>query len=87
MGAWEPTFRYDYLNFSKNVFTDKLADPTLWANSLWMTDVGLNWHATQYVKVMFDWELAMFGQPVMYRPGPGLQSTSDLFWMRMLFYF
>ena len=52
-----------------------------------MVDVGVNWYINHYVKVMFDWEHAMFGQPVMYRPGPGLQSTSDLFWMRMLFYF
>ncbi len=94
MGAWEPTFRYDYLNISKNVFTDKLADPTLWANSLWMTDVGLNWHATQYVKVMFDWNHAEFNQPVTYQSGTSLkpadqgkQRSSDMLWMRFQIYF
>jgi len=94
LGAWEPTFRYDYLSISKNVFTDKLADPNLWANSLWMTDVGLNWHLTQYVKMMFDWNHAEFNQPVTYQSGTSLkpdhqgkQRSSDLFWVRFQLFF
>ena len=36
-----------------------------------MVDLGLNWYLNKFVKVYFDWEHAMFAQPVYYRPGPG----------------
>ena len=52
-----------------------------------MTDVGFNWYLNKFVKIYFDWEHAMFAQPVVYRPGPALQKTSDLFWLRMQVYF
>ena len=39
------------------------------------------------MNIYFDWEHAMFAQPVYYRPGPFLRSTSDLFWLRMQVYF
>lgn len=29
----------------------------------------------------------MFGQPVYYAPGPKLQTTNDLFWIRMQLWF
>ena len=51
-----------------------------------MTDVGLNWYLNKFVKVSFDWEHAIFAQPVYYRPG-GSQKTSDLFWLRCQVYF
>ena len=94
LGAWELTGRYDYLNISKNVFTDKFADPNLWANSLFMTDIGMNWHLTQYVKMMFDWNHAEFNQPVTYQSGTtlkpdqqGKQKTSDMLWVRLQIFF
>ena len=87
LGAWEVHARFSELQIGNQVFAAGLADRNLWTNQVSMVDVGVNWYINHYVKVMFDWEHAMFGQPVMYRPGPGLQSTSDLFWMRMLFYF
>lgn len=81
-GAIELTARYSNLQIGNQVFTGGLADPNLWTNRLNMTDVGFNWYLNRNVKFYFDWEHAMFGQPVYYRPG-GLQATSDLFWLRL----
>jgi phosphate-selective porin OprO and OprP len=85
-GAIELQFRYSQLQLGNQVFTGGLADPNLWTNRLTMTDLGFNWYLNRNVKFYFDWEHAMFAQPVYYRPG-GLQTTSDLFWMRLQFYY
>ena len=77
--------RYSTLNLDNRVFSAGLADPNLWTNEARMTDVGFDWYQNKFVKVYFDREHAMFGQPVAYRPG-SLQSTSDLFWFRFRFY-
>ena len=84
--AFELTARYSELGLGPRVFTAGLADPNLWTNRAEMTDVGFNWYLNKFVKVYFDWEHAMFAQPVYYRPG-GLQKTSDLFWLRFQVYF
>ena len=81
-GAIELTARYSNLQVGNQVFTGGLADPNLWTNRLNMTDVGFNWYLNRNLKFYFDWEHAMFGQPVYYRPG-GLQTKSDLFWLRL----
>ena len=86
LGAFELTARYNELDLNPRVFTAGLADPNLWTNRAEMTDVGFNWYLNKFVKVYFDWEHAMFAQPVYYRPG-GLQKTSDLFWLRCQVYF
>jgi phosphate-selective porin OprO/OprP len=86
LGAFELIGRYDYLNVGRQVFTDGLADPNIWSNNLYMTDVGLNWHLTQYLKIYFDWEHAVFGSPVQFAPGRR-QLTSDLFLARFQIYF
>jgi phosphate-selective porin OprO/OprP len=31
---------------------------------LWMSDVGLTWHMTQYVKMFFDWNHVEYNNPV-----------------------
>ena len=87
LGAWEVHARFSELQLGNEVFAAGLADKNLWSNQASMVDVGVNWYLNRYVKVMFDWEHAAFGQPVLYKPGPALQATSDLFWMRMLLYF
>jgi len=89
LGAFELTARYSTLELGQEVFTAGLADPNLWTNRTEMTDVGFNWYLNKFIKVYFDWEHAMFAQPVRYRPGPGpnLQKTSDLFWLRTQVYF
>jgi phosphate-selective porin OprO and OprP len=85
-GAIEPFFRYEYLDISNKVFTDGLADPNLWANRLFHTDLGFNWHLTQYLKMYFDWAHAEFNNPVVFAPGRR-QLTSDTFWARLQIYF
>jgi phosphate-selective porin OprO and OprP len=87
LGAFELTARYSELDLSSRVFTAGLSDPNLWTNRVEMTDVGFNWYMNKFVKVYFDWEHAMFAQPVSYAPGPRFQKTSDLFWLRFQVYF
>lgn len=85
-GAIELQGRYSSLQISKTVFASGLADPNLWSNSVSTIDLGVNWYLNAYTKIVFDWEHAMFGQPVLYAPGR-LQATSDLFWWRFQVYF
>jgi hypothetical protein len=49
------------MDFGRNIFTAGFADPNLWTNHVWSTDVGLNWYLNFYVKIMFDWEHVEFG--------------------------
>ncbi|MDR3619977.1 MAG: porin [Paludisphaera borealis] len=86
IGAWELTGRYQQMNIGKEVFTNGLADPNLWTNSLYMTDLGFNWHINQYLKFLFTWEHAEFGQPVFSNIGQR-NKTNDLFLARMQLFF
>ena len=86
LGAIELTGRYNYLNLGQQVFTSGLADPNLWSNSVYTTDVGANWYLTQYTKVMLTWEHAEFGSPVQFAPGRR-QINSDTFWFRFQLFF
>jgi phosphate-selective porin OprO/OprP len=85
-GAIEPYFRYEFLDIGKQVFTQGFADPNQWANRVWQTWVGVNWHMTQYMKVYFGWNHAEFNQPVIFAPGRR-QLTSDEFLLRLQLYF
>lgn len=87
LGAFEPFARWSTLTLGPQVFTAGLADPRLWTNRAEQVDVGLNWYLSKSVRIDFDWEHAMFGNPVYFAPGPRLQKTSDLFWFRFQFYF
>ena len=77
---------YNYLNIGRNIFTAGLADPTLWTNQLFTTDLGVNWYLTQYIKVYMGWQHAGFGNPVAYAPDR-FQSSSDQYWLRFQVYF
>ena len=85
-GAVELTGRFNALNLSRNVFNAGLADPNLWSNNLYTTDAGFNWYLTQYFKVYFTWEHAVFGQPVQSN-AVNQQKTNDLLWFRFQLYF
>lgn len=85
-GAIELTGRFNSLNLSKNVFSGGLVDPNLWTNNLYTTDLGFNWSLTQYVKLTFDWQHAVFGNNVQYN-ATSQQKTSDLFLLRFQLYF
>ena len=86
LGAWELQGRFSSLNMGQQVFTGGLADQNLWTNHLYTTDLGVSWYLNEYAKIYLDWEHAVFGDPVLYRPG-GLQKTSDLFWLRFQVFF
>jgi phosphate-selective porin OprO/OprP len=86
LGAFEPFFRYSQLDLGQQVFTAGFADPNLWTNHVRMTDLGMNWYLNKAIRVVFDWEHAMFGSPVYYRPGH-FSTTNDLLWLRLQLYF
>ena len=85
-GAWEPTFRFNQMDIGNKIFSSGLADPNTGANRLYMTDIGFNWHLTQYMKVYFDWQHAEFNQPVVFAPGRR-QLNSDMFMLRFQLFF
>lgn len=86
LGAVELVGRYSYLNIGKDVFSAGLADPNLWTNQLYATDIGINWYWNQFIKMYIGWQHAGFGDPVLYAPGKR-QLTSDQFWLRWQIYF
>jgi phosphate-selective porin OprO/OprP len=85
-GAWEVTARYSQLDLGSQVFTADLADPHLWTNHAKTDDVGANWYLNQFLKVYFDWEHALFGNPVTSTNG-AFRRSNDLFWVRTQVYF
>jgi phosphate-selective porin OprO/OprP len=85
-GAIELAARFNALNLTQNIFTSGLADPNLWTNNLYMTDIGFNWYLNQNIKLIFDWNHAVFGNPVQYN-ATSRQKTSDVFLFRFQLYF
>ena len=84
-GAWEVYARYSTLDIGNNIFTGGFADPNLWTNHVWTTDIGLNWYFNFYTRIYLDWQHAMFGNPVSVAPGrilvddrPVLAAVPDL---------
>ncbi len=86
LGAFEVHSRYANLNVGREVFTYGLSDPNLWSNSAGVIDTGLNWYLNRYLKIYFDWQHSMFGNPIYYAPG-GFQKTADMYWFRVQLYF
>jgi phosphate-selective porin OprO/OprP len=86
LGALELTARYSELSLGRQVFTGGIADPNLWTNNAQMIDVGFNWYLNKFLKMQFDWEHAIFGNPVFYNTGR-FQKSNDLYWMRLQAYF
>ncbi|MDR3618847.1 MAG: porin [Paludisphaera borealis] len=85
-GAFEPFARYSGLRLGETVFKSGLSDPNVWTNSIGMTDIGLNWYPTSFIKIYFDWQHAMYGSPVMLNKD--LRSNvNDLFWIRGQLYY
>jgi phosphate-selective porin OprO/OprP len=86
LGAWEIFARYNYMDISSSIYSFGLADTRGNANRLWMTDLGINWHMTQYLKMVFDWNHAEFNNPVTYAPGR-FQPTANTLWWRVQLFF
>jgi phosphate-selective porin OprO/OprP len=85
-GAWEPFVRYEYLDIGREVFSNGLSDPNLWANRVWQTHVGINWHLTQYFKLYIDWNHSEFNQPIIFAPNHR-EKTANLFLVRFQLFF
>ena len=85
-GAIELNTRYNSLLVGKQVFSNGLADPNLWSNRVYTASAGVNWYLNTYVKLMFNWEHAEFGDPVLFAPGRR-QISSDTFFVRFQLYF
>ncbi len=85
-GAIELAARWSTVEVGNQVFTDGLADRSLWSNSAHLLDVGVNWYWTQYIKVYLGWQHAMFGSQVAIDPGQ-FQITNDMLWARFQIYF
>lgn len=86
-GAVEVHARYSALALDRKIFTDGLADPNLWTNRAETFDVGVNWYLNYYTKVYFDWQHALFGDPVQFAPGRSSSMHTDLFWLRLQLFF
>ena len=86
LGAWELTGRYNFMDIGSQVFKNGLADPNLWANRLFTTDLGFNWHINQYLKFYFVWQHSEFNQPVIFAPNRR-QETGDMFMARIQLFF
>ncbi len=69
-----------------SVFKAGLADPNVWTNSIGLTDIGLNWYPTSFIKIYFDWQHSMYGTPVLLNKDLR-SSVNDLFWIRGQLYY
>ena len=87
-GAIELLARYSQLNFSDAIFDEGLADPALWTNRVYTTDIGLNWYWNRFLKWTFVWQHAGYDSPVLVNEAKDLFSRkNDLFWLRGQVYF
>ncbi|MDR3633888.1 MAG: porin [Isosphaeraceae bacterium] len=85
-GAIEVYARYSYLDIGKNVFTAGFADPNLWTNQAATTDIGVNWYLNFYTKIYFDWQHAMYGNPIA-TGSERFGKSQDLLWLRFQLFF
>ncbi len=85
-GAVELQARYSTMSLGQNIFTAGFADPSIYTNHVWATDMGLNWYLNFYVKIMLDWQHAGFGNLVTMGPDK-FASTADIYWLRFQLFF
>ncbi len=80
IGALEAFSRYSNLALSNNVFTDHIANSAIFANVVGATDTGVNWYFNPYIKVTFEWQHAMFNNPISLTGAAGgnLTKTQDI---------
>jgi phosphate-selective porin OprO/OprP len=60
------------------------------ANQVNTTDVGFHWYLSEYIRVSFDWQHAMFNNPISTAPGVLAAKThnnQDLLWFRWQLYY
>ncbi|WP_168221699.1 OprO/OprP family phosphate-selective porin [Aquisphaera giovannonii] len=86
LGAIEAHARLSELTLSPNLFRAGFADPNLYTNHAWATDIGFNWYLNFYTRLFLDWQHSEFGQPVVMSANR-LGLTRDLFWVRFQVFF
>ncbi len=90
IGAVEVHGRFSELDLGGRIFTAGLADPNLWSNRAYATDIGANWYLNYYTKIYFDWQHSIYGNAVTTGlpglPGHSMRST-DLYWLRFQLFF
>ena len=87
-GALEVFGRYSELSLSDNVFTDGLAEESVWTNRVSMIDVGFNWYLNRSFRITCDWQHVMYGSPVLLNEEEDLRrSSNNLLWTRFQLYF
>ncbi|WP_337177037.1 porin [Paludisphaera sp.] len=85
-GAVELFARFSDLQLGEEVFRAGLADRERWTRGMGMTDVGLNWYLTSYLKIYLDWQRSYYDTPVELDPGRR-SGVNDLFWIRGQLYY
>ena len=86
-GAIELTGRFNALDLDQEHLHRRPGRPaTSGPTTSTRSTLGFNWYLTQYIKVYFDWQHAVFGNPVQYN-ATSQQKTSDLFLLRFQLYF
>ena len=74
------------MSLGQNIFTGGFADPAIYTNHVWATDMGVNWYLNFYVKMQLDWQHAGFGNLVTMGPDK-FASTADIYWLRFQVFF
>lgn len=87
LGAVELIGRYTTFDADREIFEAGLADPALWSDRAWVTNVGVNWYPNKFVKVYLDWQHGEFGDPVFYAAPNKKALTNDMLWLRCQFYY
>ncbi|HWY86398.1 MAG TPA: porin, partial [Gemmataceae bacterium] len=67
-GAWELVARFSTLDVGQQVFAPgpaRLADPTKFSNTASEFSLGFNWYLNSLVRMQFNWEHGIFGDPVL----------------------
>jgi phosphate-selective porin OprO/OprP len=85
-GAVELQARFSTMSLGQNIFTGGFADPAIYTNHVWATDVGANWYLNFYTKIQLDWQHAGFGNLVTMGPDK-FASTADIYWLRFQLFF
>lgn len=89
-GAFEGFGRFSNLVLDSDVLHNGLLVPGANANQVNATDIGCHWYLNEYVKFTFDWQHAMFNQPISTAPGNSSAktiNTEDLLWLRFQLYY
>jgi phosphate-selective porin OprO/OprP len=85
-GAVEVYARYSTFDMGRNIFTGGFADPNLWTNHVWATDIGLNWYLNFYTRIYLDWQHAEYGNEISVAPSK-FTSFTDIYWLRFQVFF